>query len=656
MERSKALARALTLKPFQFKETVRVLVEPDPALSRDDVRKKTSDSAASDFPRGPVRKKPTQRGLASPPVVKEDLSADSIPSEDDLVSSKQASPNDIAISHQTPGGHATKRAVDWVKEIIDSEEEQQAMIEARQRKSARRQLRALKKSLFDTSSTSGYWIHSMQADVVFACVIILNAGYLGADVEFNTSSPQCMNAWGVAETVFLAIFTVELLLRFIAERHRFFCVAWNNFDFVIVVFCAVDRVSTCLPKTDDESEAGGGAGNAVSILRLVRIVRIFRVLRVLRLFRFLRELLLLAKGIIGALRALFWSMLFLALVVYVFAIYFTTFVGKASDDPQVRVWFSTLPRSLFTLFVVLTLDEWPTLALDTMDATTSTVGIIFIMFVFVTNLTLLNLVTGVILENVMSISKSEKSDETEEEQAKKIKTMKTIFSIFRAIDTDGSETITIDEFRDALLTNEVKFKLTQVEIPPYEAEDLFMLLDVDQNGTVSCDEFMEGCMRVNGDAKAKHLLALQYDVQRVHKSLYEQSRDLNRILRFLRNTVRGTYGLSGLKGSKDGVKEADAGAGSAPDQDQGCGVATAQITDLRPARSQGLSQTERDEFNELWSTEDGARTQIRDQVSSAVGPLSKRLRDLVERQQQAAQTLEHASYVHDEWSDPSDPG
>ena len=29
-----------------------------------------------------------------------------------------------------------------------------------------------------------------------------------------------------------------------------------------------------------------------------------------------------------------------------------------------------------------------------------------------------------------------------------------------------------------------------------------MLLDVDQNGTVSCDEFMEGCMRVNGDAKA----------------------------------------------------------------------------------------------------------------------------------------------------------
>ena len=42
----------------------------------------------------------------------------------------------------------------------------------------------------------------------------------------------------------------------------------------------------------------------------------------------------------------------------------------------------------------------------------------------------------------------------------------------------------------------------KVEIPPYEAEDLFMLLDVDQNGTVSCDEFMEGCMRVNGDAKA----------------------------------------------------------------------------------------------------------------------------------------------------------
>merc|ERR1711977_771606 len=111
----------------------------------------------------------------------------------------------------------------------------------------------------------------------------------------------------------------------------------------------------------------------------------------------MRELFLLAKGIMGAVRALFWSMLFLFLVVYVFAIYFTAFVGKVSDDPDVRTWFATIPRSLFTLFVVLTLDEWPSLALTTMDATANFIGLVFIIFVFVTNLTLLNLVTGVIL-------------------------------------------------------------------------------------------------------------------------------------------------------------------------------------------------------------------------------------------------------------------
>lgn len=331
---------------------------------------------------------------------------------------------------------------------------------------------------------------------------------------------SCTDAWAFTEYSFLTIFCIEIGLRAAAERHRFFCSGWNVFDFAIVASSLVDVLFRCVLAT-----ANLGL-EFVSILRIFRLVRLARIMRVLRLLRFMRELLLLAKGIVGALRALTWALVFLFLILYVFAIFLVNLVGRAVDDPVQTERFGTMGSALFTLFQVMTLDDWPEIAEDAMVAVGGTegtfVGIGISAFVMVTNMCMLNLVTGVILENVMNISKGESDSDARVANAERLRAMKVIWSIFEDCDQDLSGSVTLGEFESALARPEVEQRLGEVDIPHYEAQDLFHLMDVNRNGSVSIEEFIEGCMRVNGEARSKHLVAMQYDVHRIWGSLSEQ--------------------------------------------------------------------------------------------------------------------------------------
>merc|ERR1712139_124169 len=51
------------------------------------------------------------------------------------------------------------------------------------------------------------------------------------------------------------------------------------------------------------------------------------------------------------------------------------------------------------------------------------------------------------------------------------------------------------------------------------AEGLFDILDYDDSGSLDVTEFMEGCMRARGGAKAKDVLAMQCDLWRTQEGV-----------------------------------------------------------------------------------------------------------------------------------------
>merc|ERR1719331_2215743 len=99
------------------------------------------------------------------------------------------------------------------------------------------------------------------------------------------------------------------------------------------------------------SNGSAGLGNA-SLLRVARLLRLTRMARMARLLRAMPELLILIKGMVAAMRSVFFTLILLCLMTYCFGIMFTqlmaeTELGNPYTDP--KGIFSTVPLSMHTL-------------------------------------------------------------------------------------------------------------------------------------------------------------------------------------------------------------------------------------------------------------------------------------------------------------------
>merc|ERR1719305_2168367 len=86
---------------------------------------------------------------------------------------------------------------------------------------------------------------------------------------------------------------------------------------------------------------------------LLRVFRLLRILRIFRLFRMIKQLYMLASGFVEALQAAFWVSVLCSVGLYVTAILFTRFIGRAaleSDHPDKfsLKHFGSVGASMFT--------------------------------------------------------------------------------------------------------------------------------------------------------------------------------------------------------------------------------------------------------------------------------------------------------------------
>merc|ERR1719324_1495386 len=209
--------------------------------------------------------------------------------------------------------------------------------------------------------------------------------------------------------------------------------------------------------------------------------------------------------------------------------YYYTRPGHEGSDPyfdpvespllacQTLDYFGTVPQSMFSLFCVMTLEGWPDMSRTLMHRSSGggwATVFFFIIFVFFTNIFLLNLVTGVIVENVLLIAHQDEIEQVRTERRKREDQTKKLNELFILADTDGSQSVSREEFHSMLLNPDVIALLRSLEIHIWDAEDLFDILDVDDSGSMDIKEFFEGFSRVKGTAHGKHLLKLHYDILR----------------------------------------------------------------------------------------------------------------------------------------------
>jgi voltage-gated sodium channel len=210
-------------------------------------------------------------------------------------------------------------------------------------------------------------------DMTIFAVIVINAVVLGLET-YRGLEEDVGGLLGTLNDVFLAVFVGELAIRIAAYGSRpqdFFKGGWNVFDFVVIAAAFVP-----------------GLRENSTLLRLVRLARVVRVVRILP------DLRLLVVAVGRSLPGVASLSVMGLLLLYVYGmIGWLVFEDHYPDD------YGTIGEAMLTLFVLLSLENLPTVIEQGLEVSTWTV-LYYVSFVLVAAFLLLNILIGVVINSM----------------------------------------------------------------------------------------------------------------------------------------------------------------------------------------------------------------------------------------------------------------
>eukprot|EP00929_Paragymnodinium_shiwhaense_P053376 TRINITY_DN26706_c0_g5_i1.p1 TRINITY_DN26706_c0_g5~~TRINITY_DN26706_c0_g5_i1.p1 ORF type:complete len:661 (-),score=212.09 TRINITY_DN26706_c0_g5_i1:72-2054(-) len=244
-------------------------------------------------------------------------------------------------------------------------------------------------------------------------VISFNALWISIDTDYNNSDTllDAHPVFFLAENFFCAYFTFEWIMRFGAFENKLNCLkdAWFVFDtFMVTMMVAETWVMTIFLVIDG---GGGSMGNAGTI-RLLRLLRLSRMARMARLLRSMPELLILIKGMVAAVRSVFFTLLLLVILTYVFAVFFR----QTTQDTELESeYFPTVVISMHNLLLYgVLLDDVGSCvrAIAKVDSGVYALLISWYVYVLLASATIMNMLIGVLCEVITAVATTESEEMT----------------------------------------------------------------------------------------------------------------------------------------------------------------------------------------------------------------------------------------------------
>ncbi len=216
-------------------------------------------------------------------------------------------------------------------------------------------------------------VDSAPFTTVVVATIAVNAVVLGLQTY-----EELDERWGslllAINAACVAVFIVELTIRIGSYWPRpwtFFRNGWNIFDFVVIGATFIPGIS--------------GSSTLLRLLRLLRVVRIVRVLPDLRI---------LLLGVWRSVPPLASLSAVTAMILFVYGM-----VGWILFADELPEQWGNIGRAMLTLFVMLTLEDFPVYMADAMEFY-PWAWLYFVSFILVAAFIVLNLLIGVVLNSM----------------------------------------------------------------------------------------------------------------------------------------------------------------------------------------------------------------------------------------------------------------
>lgn len=229
-------------------------------------------------------------------------------------------------------------------------------------------------------------VDSSRFNLAIAGVIVANAVVLGLETY-----PEVMDSYGgllvVLNELFFAVFVVELVLRIASYGRRpqdFLRNGWNVFDLVVI-----------------------GAVFLPGVREQAQLLRLLRLARIVRLVRFLPDARMLVLTVVKSIPAVASMVVLTILLLFVYGMVGWSLFGEALPES----W-GTIGRAMLTLFVLLTLENFPTYLAEAEPVSVLAVPF-FVSYVLLAAFIVFNLLIGVVISSM----EKAREEETRREQA-----------------------------------------------------------------------------------------------------------------------------------------------------------------------------------------------------------------------------------------------
>jgi len=270
----------------------------------------------------------------------------------------------------------------------------------------------------------------------------------------------------------------------------------------------------------------------VILARILRTSRFLRTMSIVRVMRSFPSLRLMVLTIYESLFTLLSCFLVLGTIVLIFAVFVVQGVtaylywqdATGADGAQqlelrnllLELYGGIIPAAICLFMMVSGGLDWRD-AMIPMKEVHGVYEYFFTFYVFFMVVVVLNVVIGAFVATTGDIAARDRDLIATSQMNQFTDYIKKVGAFFSEADVDGSGKLTLDEFKAHLKHRRVSAYFHALGIDVAQAELLFRLLDKDNSGMLSVDEFMTGCIRLRGHAKSLDVNLILHETRQVSK-------------------------------------------------------------------------------------------------------------------------------------------
>lgn len=184
------------------------------------------------------------------------------------------------------------------------------------------------------------------------------------------------------------------------------------------------------------------------------------------------------------------------------------YLQKLANLKELKKYYGTMPLAAESLFQAICGGQDWNVLYQPLRELSDLLGFLFYCYIFFMVFGVLNVVTSIFVDAAYRASQKDPDIAIQSIIEQEREYVHDLRKFFLRADTDGSEMLSYEEFFGCMQSAEVQAYFRLLELDTTQATTLFNLLNKDEDGEISIEEFIQGCQQFRGQAKSLDMAIL----------------------------------------------------------------------------------------------------------------------------------------------------